>query len=86
MWTLGVQAFFPIIMNPSRQTSISTGSSCCSHCCIVQVTSCYPKETHDFAPELINLLDTHYAVLDPALRRGLVKALILLRNKGQVRT
>ena len=33
----------------------------------------------------MKLLDTHYAVLDPALRRGLVKALILLRNKGQVR-
>ncbi len=32
----------------------------------------------------MQLLDTHYAVLDPALRRGLVKALILLRNKGQL--
>ena len=52
----------------------------------MQVSSRYPKETTDFAPELIQLLDTHFAVLDPALRRGLVKALILLRNKGQVRT
>lgn len=30
------------------------------------------------------LLDKHHAVLDPALRQSLVKALILLRNRGQV--
>ena len=53
---------------------------------MMQVSSRYPKETSDFAPELIKLLDTHYALLDPSLRRGLVKALILLRNKGQVRS
>ena len=75
-----------LFMKPSRQTSSSTGNSCYSQRCVMQVSSCYPKETGDFAPELIKLLDTHYAVLDPALRRGLVKALILLRNKGQVRT
>ena len=45
---------------------------------------CYPRETEAFAAELIQLLDTHHAVLDPALRRSLVKALILLRNRGQV--
>lgn len=50
----------------------------------MQVSSCYAKETQGFAGEVIHLLDTHYAVMDPALRKGLVKALILLRNKGQL--
>lgn len=51
---------------------------------LVQVSQCYPKDTQGFTAEVIQLLETHYAVLDPALRRGLVKALILLRNKGQL--
>ncbi|CAL8470003.1 g9545 [Coccomyxa elongata] len=51
---------------------------------IAQVSQCYPKDTQGFTAEVIQLLDTHYALLDPALRRGLVKALILLRNKGQL--
>ena len=38
-----------------------------------------------FAGELQTLLDTHYAVLEPTLRRTLVGALILMRNRGQVR-
>ena len=50
----------------------------------MQVSQCYPKDTQGFTAEIIQLLETHYAVLDPALRRGLVKALILLRNKGQL--
>ena len=51
---------------------------------VPQVCPCYPKDTEAFAGELIQLLDTHHAVLDPPLRRSLVKALILLRNRGQV--
>ncbi|EIE25800.1 SDA1-domain-containing protein [Coccomyxa subellipsoidea C-169] len=51
---------------------------------VAQVSQCYPKDTQGFTAEIIQLLETHYAVLDPALRRGLVKALILLRNKGQL--
>lgn len=53
-------------------------------CLPMQVSQCYPKDTQGFTAEVIQLLDTHYALLDPALRRGLVKALILLRNKGQL--
>ena len=35
--------------------------------------------------EVTTLLQTHAAVLDPSLRRTLVKALILMRNRDQVR-
>lgn len=49
-----------------------------------QVSKCYPTTTAGFAPELINLLDTQYAVLDGQLRKALVQALILMRNRNQV--
>ena len=70
-----------------------TGLTLCSACCIKislsvscgQVVGCYPKETAGFAAELMQLLDTHHAVLDAGLRQTLVKALILLRNRGQAR-
>lgn len=32
----------------------------------------------------MGLLDAHHALLDPPLRQSLVKALILLRNRGQL--
>jgi len=51
-----------------------------------QVVGCYPKEVAGFAAELMRLLDTHHDVLDSALRQALVKALILLRNRGQARS
>lgn len=44
----------------------------------------YPKTMAGFPGELASLLDTHAAVLDSGLRRQLVGALILLRNRGQV--
>ncbi len=44
----------------------------------------YPKTMGGFPGELASLLDTHAAVLDSGLRRQLVGALILLRNRGQV--
>ena len=50
----------------------------------MQVASCYPDQTKDFASELSDLLDKHYAVLNSSLRQTLVKALILLRNRKQV--
>jgi ABC-type thiamine transport system ATPase subunit len=37
------------------------------------VCKCYPKLTEEFATKLMELLDTHYAVLDPALRKTLVQ-------------
>lgn len=50
----------------------------------VQVASCYPELTADFATDISNLLDKHYAILNTSLRQTLVKALILLRNRKQV--
>ena len=52
---------------------------------VLQVVGCYPKETARFAADLMQLLDTHYAVLDSSLRQTLVKALILMRNRSQAR-
>lgn len=40
---------------------------------LAQVCKCYPKNTADFAPSLMSLLDTHYAVLDAGLRKTLVQ-------------
>ncbi|KAI7837441.1 hypothetical protein COHA_008699 [Chlorella ohadii] len=51
---------------------------------IAQVSSSYPQATASFAPELMELLDKHHAVLEPPLRQTLVKALILLRNRQQL--
>lgn len=44
----------------------------------------YKKDIPAFHVGLIELLDKHYALLDPNLRRALVAALILLRNRGSV--
>ncbi len=49
-----------------------------------QVAPCYPKRVGGFVDEVTALLQTHAAVLDPSLRRTLVKALILMRNRDQV--
>ncbi|KAG1675672.1 hypothetical protein FOA52_002381 [Chlamydomonas sp. UWO 241] len=51
---------------------------------MAQVVKCYPEETSGFAKHVMDLLDTHYAVLDSALRRTLVQSLILLRNRNQL--
>ncbi|KXZ52362.1 hypothetical protein GPECTOR_10g996 [Gonium pectorale] len=51
---------------------------------MAQVSRAYPKTMSGFAGELAALLDGHAAVLDGALRRQLVGALILMRNRGQV--
>ena len=36
----------------------------------------------EFHRPIIELLDTHYALLEPSLRRSLTSALILLHNRG----
>eukprot|EP00199_Chlamydomonas_sp_CCMP681_P001181 CAMPEP_0119112818 /NCGR_PEP_ID=MMETSP1180-20130426/41795_1 /TAXON_ID=3052 ORGANISM="Chlamydomonas cf sp, Strain CCMP681" /NCGR_SAMPLE_ID=MMETSP1180 /ASSEMBLY_ACC=CAM_ASM_000741 /LENGTH=766 /DNA_ID=CAMNT_0007100531 /DNA_START=21 /DNA_END=2321 /DNA_ORIENTATION=+ len=51
---------------------------------VAQVSKLYPKSTADFAQELIALLDSHAPLLDSSLRRGLVQALLLLRNRSQL--
>ena len=50
----------------------------------LQVAPCYPKRVDGFVEEVTALLQTHAAILDPSLRRTLVKALILMRNRDQV--
>ena len=51
---------------------------------IAQVSHCYPKECTEFRKELMQMLDKHATVLDAMLRRSLVQALILIRNRGLV--
>lgn len=53
---------------------------------MVQVCTCYPEQTAGFAQEVMDLLDRHYAVLNSALRQSLVKSLILLRNRGHLKS
>jgi protein SDA1 len=49
---------------------------------ISQVSACYPKETAEFPQHIVDLLQEHCLVLNPELRRSLVQALILLRNRN----
>ncbi|WIA37864.1 hypothetical protein OEZ86_014713 [Tetradesmus obliquus] len=51
---------------------------------IAQVSKCYPTSTAGFAGELMSLLEEQQARLDAALRRSMVQALILLRNRNQL--
>eukprot|EP00882_Tetradesmus_deserticola_P021636 GHRQ01023421.1.p2 GENE.GHRQ01023421.1~~GHRQ01023421.1.p2 ORF type:complete len:426 (+),score=238.19 GHRQ01023421.1:262-1539(+) len=51
---------------------------------IAQVSKCYPSSSAGFAPELMQLLEEQQARLDAALRRSMVQALILLRNRNQL--
>ncbi|CAO3587363.1 unnamed protein product [Absidia cylindrospora] len=49
---------------------------------ISQVSACYPKETAEFPQHIVDLLQEHCLVLNADLRRSLVQALILLRNRN----
>ncbi|KAI9309047.1 SDA1-domain-containing protein [Cunninghamella echinulata] len=49
---------------------------------ISQVSACYPKETAEFPQLIVDLLQEHCLVLNPDLRKNLVQALILLRNRA----
>ncbi|ORX52426.1 SDA1-domain-containing protein [Hesseltinella vesiculosa] len=49
---------------------------------ISQVCVCYPKETAEFPQHIVDLLQEHCQVLHHELRRSLVQALILLRNRN----
>ena len=53
---------------------------------VVQVCTCYPQQTAGFAQEVMDLLDKHYAILSSSLRQSLVKSLILLRNRGHLKS
>ncbi|KAJ1848502.1 Severe Depolymerization of Actin [Coemansia sp. RSA 2708] len=51
---------------------------------LAQVARCYPEKSARFPMQLIELLQRHYPVLDSELRKSIVQALILLRNRGVV--
>jgi len=48
------------------------------------VADCYPDITTNFAQDLITLLRTHHATLEPELREKVVGSLALLRNKDLI--
>ncbi|RIA84781.1 SDA1-domain-containing protein [Glomus cerebriforme] len=48
---------------------------------ISQVAQCYLQETSSFPQQIINLLSEKHQILNPNLRKTMVQALILLRNK-----
>ena len=49
---------------------------------LAQVAKSYPRDMPEFHRPIIELLDAHYALLEPSLRRSLTGALILLHNRG----
>ncbi|GIY02488.1 protein SDA1 homolog [Caerostris extrusa] len=49
---------------------------------LAQVSSCYKEDLKDFPEILMNMLKENGAILNPSLRHCLVKALILMRNRG----
>ncbi|KAG0348631.1 Protein SDA1, partial [Podila humilis] len=51
---------------------------------IAQVSPCYPEETKEFPDQIITLLSKHYQILDAELRRTMVSALVLLRNREMI--
>ncbi|KAJ1666020.1 Severe Depolymerization of Actin [Coemansia sp. RSA 1813] len=51
---------------------------------IAQVAKCYPEQCARFPAQLMDLLQRHYQVLNADLRKAIVQALILLRNRGVV--
>ncbi|KAG0264955.1 Protein SDA1 [Actinomortierella ambigua] len=51
---------------------------------LLSVSPCYPEETKDFPDKIIALLSKHYQILNPDLRRIMVQALVLLRNRELV--
>ena len=46
-----------------------------------QVSPCYPEHCKEVPAQLLELLETHATSLDADLRRAIVKALVLLRNR-----
>jgi len=51
---------------------------------IAHASMVYKNATKGFPDGVVELLERHYAILDPALRKNLTSALILLRNKGVI--
>ncbi|KAJ3192667.1 Severe Depolymerization of Actin [Irineochytrium annulatum] len=53
---------------------------------ISHVVPCYPRETKGFPETLVDLLTQHHVILAPSLRKSMVQALILMRNKDVIET
>ncbi|KAJ3186370.1 Protein SDA1 [Gaertneriomyces sp. JEL0708] len=53
---------------------------------ISHVSFCYQEDCTQFPQQLIDILSTHYQILEPELRRTMVQALVLLRNKDLIST
>ncbi|KAF9366301.1 Protein SDA1 [Mortierella sp. NVP85] len=51
---------------------------------LAQVSPCYPEETKEFPDQIIALLSKHYQILNAELRRTMVQALVLLRNREMI--
>lgn len=51
---------------------------------ISHVSHCYPDVTAEFPNQLVELLEKNAALLEPDLRKSLVKSLILLRTKNAI--
>ncbi|XP_042897863.1 protein SDA1 homolog [Parasteatoda tepidariorum] len=49
---------------------------------LAQVSTYYKDELKDFPSEIMNILREYDQVLDPSMRMGFCKALILMRNRG----
>nr|KAJ3422405.1 hypothetical protein HK105_008224 [Polyrhizophydium stewartii] len=51
---------------------------------IMFISHCYPAETKEFPEKLIGLLSNHYQIMAPEVRKTMVQALILMRNRGMI--
>jgi len=51
---------------------------------LAQVSHCYPKQLSEFPQELMTILQRHGTVLHADMRMGIVKSLVLLRNKNML--
>jgi protein SDA1 len=51
---------------------------------MVQVATCYPKETAEFPAQISTLLLESYGILAPDTRKTLLQNLVMLRNKDVI--
>ncbi|KAI8924400.1 SDA1-domain-containing protein [Entophlyctis helioformis] len=51
---------------------------------LAHVSQCYPKDTKEYPDRLIETLTTHFQIMSPEVRKTMVQALILMRNRGLI--
>ncbi|RKO88958.1 SDA1-domain-containing protein [Blyttiomyces helicus] len=51
---------------------------------ISHVSLSYPKECTEFPQQIVSMLSAHHQTLSPELRKTMVQALVLMRNKDQI--